>query len=514
MTATGYTSGDPQKVDVAGDTVTGPLVLPGNPTAPLHAATKQYVDAASVSAQAYADSGDAALLPLTGGAISGDLAVTGRVTSMGWPVPLLGRTGRLPKWRRASWSQQFQSGHGWVASASGVASSNLNDTTDFVRGTQSARVTTNGTTATPANLQVAGLPSVDLTGKDIRILLKIDNHANVSSVNFFVGTSGFVNFFRWRLHSTTNSNQLLQSGDWVTVTLSWADVESAAGTFTLTGGVPSTKTGFTDFRVQVIDRGAGPVTFRVQAVEVIDATKGTFPQGVVTVCFDDSYASVHDLARPIMDARGIPGTTYSIAERVGTPTYVTVPQLRNVQDMSGWEVAGHSYSAAAHTNRYPSLTAEEADDDLRSLKAWLVTNGFPSESFAYPGGRFDPTTDGVPVDQLVGRYFNSARSILYNFSVETFPPAMRTRLRALSGISSVIGVGDRANVTTLTGTGGGLDRCQAQGSWLILTFHRIVTSTPTDPAECSQADFQTVMDAIVARGIPTATVADVLNHYA
>lgn len=42
--ATGYTNGDPSKLDRAGGTMTGPLVLAGPPTAPLHAATKDYVD--------------------------------------------------------------------------------------------------------------------------------------------------------------------------------------------------------------------------------------------------------------------------------------------------------------------------------------------------------------------------------------------------------------------------------------------------------------------------------------
>ncbi|ROO51073.1 hypothetical protein EDC02_5937 [Micromonospora sp. Llam0] len=42
--AVGYTSGDPGKVNVAGDTMTGALTLPGPPSADLHAATKAYVD--------------------------------------------------------------------------------------------------------------------------------------------------------------------------------------------------------------------------------------------------------------------------------------------------------------------------------------------------------------------------------------------------------------------------------------------------------------------------------------
>ncbi len=44
--AVGYTGGDPNKVDISGDIMTGPLILSGDPLAPLGAATKQYVDAA------------------------------------------------------------------------------------------------------------------------------------------------------------------------------------------------------------------------------------------------------------------------------------------------------------------------------------------------------------------------------------------------------------------------------------------------------------------------------------
>lgn len=70
--AIGYTSGDPRKVDVAGDTMTGDLVLPGDPDAALEAATKQYVDAA-----------DALKLDRTGGTVEGNLTVQGTMTSTG-----------------------------------------------------------------------------------------------------------------------------------------------------------------------------------------------------------------------------------------------------------------------------------------------------------------------------------------------------------------------------------------------------------------------------------------------
>jgi|SRR5690349_9635240 len=44
MGAVGFTGGDPAKVDIAGDTMTGPLILSGDPTLNLGAATKQYAE--------------------------------------------------------------------------------------------------------------------------------------------------------------------------------------------------------------------------------------------------------------------------------------------------------------------------------------------------------------------------------------------------------------------------------------------------------------------------------------
>lgn len=91
MTAIGYTSGDPRKVDVAGDTMTGDLVLPGDPNAALKAATKQYVDnQVSAASGTYVDTtGDTMTgsLILSGGStnltVGGSASVTGNVSISG-----------------------------------------------------------------------------------------------------------------------------------------------------------------------------------------------------------------------------------------------------------------------------------------------------------------------------------------------------------------------------------------------------------------------------------------------
>jgi hypothetical protein len=46
---------------------------------------------------------------------------------------------------------------------------------------------------------------------------------------------------------------------------------------------------------------------------------------------------------------------------------------------------------------------------------------------------------------------------------------------------------------------------------LILTFHKLVTGSATLTTECSQADFQSIMDGIASRGIPVLPVGDVMH---
>jgi peptidoglycan/xylan/chitin deacetylase (PgdA/CDA1 family) len=530
-------AGDVGALPLTGGTMQGPLNLQADPTDPTQASTKAYADSASSTAagaavtshvgatdphgdRAYANG---AFLPKTGGTITGDLSVSGRLTASGWNLPVSAH-GRVPSWRDASSVMTiFQTGHGWSATGGNIASSNLNDTVDFVRGIQSAKFTTggNGTaagTAGQANLQKFAMPSFNLTSKMIRLIVKVENGANIGELNLFVGSSNLGSNYKWKLWATTASERMLKDGEWGVLTAGWGNLNAATGYTMSSTGVPSTTSGFTDVRIQLLDNGSGPATVHVQAVEIVDDTTTTFPSGVVSITFDDSYQSVWDYARPRMDELGFRGTQFTIASFIGNgATHLTMNELKALQNFSGWDIAGHAYTSTAHDTRYPNLTAAQVEDELRNLKAWLVTNGFDGDSFAYPGGNYSNTTDGVPVESLVSRYFTAGRTILYsigtfsNIVTETFPVAMRYRMRALSSISS-LSTG-QANPATLVGTGGALDRIAYSGGWLNLCFHKIVTGTPTATTECSQSDFNMIMDAIAARGIKVVPVSDVMRLY-
>jgi len=455
-----------------------------------------------------------ALLPKAGGTITGDLDVAGRLTAAGFALPLTSPPGSRPAWRDpSSIVTLMQSGHGWTTSGT-IGSSNLNDTSTYARGTQCATVTTAGGGA-GANLQKLGMSAMDLTGKAVRLLLKIDDITHISFLNFFVGTSSLANNFKWifqRATSSTSQNWI-QSGEWVLVTLSWADINAASGTYSLSAsGAPSTTSGFTDMRVQCVDDAGGTVTVHLQAVELVADTTETFPTGVVTIGFDDSYDTVYNLARPVMENLGFRGSLYTIADALGTAGFQTLPQLKTL-NLLGWEIAGHAYTRAKHDAGYNTLTGREVSDELRNLRAWMVSNGFLSAQFSYPRGFFGQTTDGANIEELTKQYFSTGRSINYESTVESFPPPMPSRMRAVSSIGSVIGSGSRAYPANLVSANGLLQRCHDEGSWLQLTFHKIVSGTAAATTECSVTDFTTIMNAIASLGIPVRTVDDVIRNY-
>jgi peptidoglycan/xylan/chitin deacetylase (PgdA/CDA1 family) len=123
---------------------------------------------------------------------------------------------------------------------------------------------------------------------------------------------------------------------------------------------------------------------------------------VVSITFDDGYRSVLEIAKPILDRHGYPGTLFvptdwpdagramrwkGIDSWLGTPhepelDCLTWPQLRELAD-AGWEIGSHTCS-------HPRLTDLDEDAlarELRSSKAHIEAElGRPCTSLAYPYG--------------------------------------------------------------------------------------------------------------------------------
>jgi len=145
-------------------------------------------------------------------------------------------------------------------------------------------------------------------------------------------------------------------------------------------------------------KGYTGVTFTEAALE-------DHPGNVVAVTFDDAYDSVRQLARPILDRIGFPGTIYAPTRFMGSGKPMTWPGIdewiggpheQELMPMS-WEslrsTAEAGWEIGSHTVSHPMLTtlrdAELHEELVRSREECGRMIGTTCQSIAFPYGDCD-----------------------------------------------------------------------------------------------------------------------------
>lgn len=113
---------------------------------------------------------------------------------------------------------------------------------------------------------------------------------------------------------------------------------------------------------------------------------------VVTIGFDDGTADQFTQAFPILAAHGMHATFFVNTGPIiaGDASRMTWSNLHALAD-AGNEIAGHTLD---HVNIQPLSTAD-AEAEVCADRNNLLAQGFAPESFAYPYGSFDATSEAV-----------------------------------------------------------------------------------------------------------------------
>jgi hypothetical protein len=141
---------------------------------------------------------------------------------------------------------------------------------------------------------------------------------------------------------------------------------------------------------------------------------------VVTIGFDDGTVDQFDNAFPILSAHGMHATFFVNTGPIaaGDPGHMTWENLQTLFS-AGNEIAGHTID---HANIKP-LSVADAEHEVCDDRNALLAHGFAPESFAYPFGSFDSTSEAVV--HYCG--YNSGRGVTGVSKTgpfgETIPPA-------------------------------------------------------------------------------------------
>lgn len=235
-------------------------------------------------------------------------------------------------------------------------------------------------------------------------------------------------------------------------------------------------------RAQIIvtdnDAGTEPVSLYMAGIYAVP----TAEKATISFAFDDGDNTTYTLGLKKLSTYRFPATAYVIADVIDDPGWLSLEQLYKLRNQHHWEIAGHSYTLAAHNlpNGLDDLEPAELEEEMDNLRAWMDEKGFRRDSFAYPKG-----AAGQEVRQFVARDYCAGRATARG--PETIPPRDNYTLRGWS----INGFED--NATTVKAE---VDTAVAQRSWLMLSFHDLVAGTPTEATQFNTAGFEAVVDHV------------------
>lgn len=375
---------------------------------------------------------------------------------------------------------RFQSGHGWTGATA-------DDTSVYLYGTQSYRLTTNGA-GTAQFVSSGTFTAQDWSASTVRVVFRLGDPTKITTFQCYL-THGSGNVVQASIQNVAIA------GEWYIATIARSQFATASGT--------PNWANVTQVQFRTIDTGGG-TTVHYQAVELVPDQAATYPNGVLVVEFDDGYAGQIANALPVLSARGIPATLNVIVDRfTGTPTSgITPAQLRTLQDKHGWQISCHAYLSSVH-NATPATASALEQDFLRS-KHWLHANGLHSgvDHLALCPGTGSPVAEGTTLD-TIREYFRSVR--VNSGFFETYPAGDPLRIR------SVLYSGQ-----TNSQINANLDSCAGAGGTYVLAMHDVITGSTNGTSNSLPAiaanNLATVLDyAVTTKGMRARTRADWLD---
>lgn len=361
---------------------------------------------------------------------------------------------------------KFTSTEGWT---NFFATGSYNtDTTDYVSGVSSLRLEISSALSGARWIQ----GPTSFSNKGIRIRFKAENWSLLTefSIRMFtdVGlTEGFI--LNLRNYFATPNN-----GEWYDVVFP----RSAFEQVNVAGDWSTIRTCYV--------RGNSASNTKVW-VDTIELVPDVLSGGVVTVSFDDSFTDNITEGASYMSTKDIRGSAFIMPDQLGTTNYMTEAQIDQLHDL-GWGIGGH------HITNMRSVSTATAEGYIKDTKDWLAARGYRgSDHFAWPEGSYNEA-----LMDICRKYFSTARTIDGFNQPLGMAIDMKVNSRTIS------------NVTTLAAIKAMIDEATANNEWLILNFHKIVT-TPTVDVEYSRANFRSVIDYLVTQGTKTLPYHEVVE---
>ncbi len=155
----------------------------------------------------------------------------------------------IPKHPKETLITNFGAGHGFGKQT--AFGTQIDDTKDFVMGTQSLKLTTDGDGQAVFTRKASISPSINFTGKSLKVWIKVNDTSKIDELRVTVTSDNFATFKNYRMYDDGVNFQDLQNNQWNEVTIMLYQSNDR--------GTPDISN-INTIQLRVADKGNGPIS--------------------------------------------------------------------------------------------------------------------------------------------------------------------------------------------------------------------------------------------------------------
>jgi hypothetical protein len=222
--------------------------------------------------------------------------------------------------------------------------------------------------------------------------------------------------------------------------------------------------------------------------------------------FDDGYLNNLQAAEA-MDVYGFRGTCHLIRDAVaasegGSSQYLAYPDVNRLYYEHNWDMACHADTIANHNASLTTLSATAFEAECMRMKGWMLQQGWfrGADFFAWPFGAYTQAYLAIARRYFAGiRTFQDVIAAQIN---DAYPFGDPTQMRGMA----VVGGSSPSSASSVNTA---IDAAVAANKTVILTFHDVAGTDPTQSTTYPLSNFEAIMAHIAAAGYAVPTVREI-----